>query len=302
MKADTGLIQDCFSWNPAGAIRAGRNPATYRYHGETIHVNGDCLYNSASRLRIPDLLAFALECLPNRNSLVYGNLYGIGHEATTIFRGTLRYEGFGEIMGTLARIGFFNTEPLPILKNKKRPTYQTFLLELLQIESKNVCESMMGEVNITERIVALGLCKERGTAMKTAKTIRFLGFHERREIPVSCQTAFDVTCLLMEERLAYSGTEQDMVLLHHEVEVDFLDGRAMENHRATLLEFGRTENGKKTTAMALTVGIPAAIGALLLLANKIKTRGVLRPIDPEVYLPALDILKAYGFKMLEKIE
>lgn len=45
------------------------------------------------RFRIPDLPAFALECLPNRNSLVYGDLYGIADEASTIFRGTLRYEG-----------------------------------------------------------------------------------------------------------------------------------------------------------------------------------------------------------------
>lgn len=29
-----------FSWNPAGAIRAGRNPATYKSQGETVHVNG----------------------------------------------------------------------------------------------------------------------------------------------------------------------------------------------------------------------------------------------------------------------
>lgn len=54
---------------------------------------GDNLYDSAARLRIPDFPAFALECLPNRNSLIYGDLYGIGSEASTIFRGTLRYEG-----------------------------------------------------------------------------------------------------------------------------------------------------------------------------------------------------------------
>ena len=56
---------------------------------------------------------------------------------------------------------------------------------------------------------------------------------------------------------------QDMVLLHHEVEVEFPDGRPVEKHRATLLEFGKTKNGKTTTAMAFTVGIPAAIGALV---------------------------------------
>ncbi|PON49418.1 Hopanoid-associated sugar epimerase [Parasponia andersonii] len=82
-----------FSWNPAGAIRAGRNPAIYTSHGKTIHVDGKDLYDSAVRLRLPDLPAFALECLPNRNSLVYGDLYGIANEASTIFRGTLRYEG-----------------------------------------------------------------------------------------------------------------------------------------------------------------------------------------------------------------
>lgn len=54
-----------------------------------------------------------------------------------------------------------------------------------------------------------------------------------------------------------------MVLLHHEVEIEFPDGRPVEKRRATLLEFGRTKNGKITTAMALTVGIPAAIGALV---------------------------------------
>ena len=54
---------------------------------------GNDLYDSAVRLRIAELTAFALECLPYRNSLVYGDLYGIGHEALTIFRGTLRYEG-----------------------------------------------------------------------------------------------------------------------------------------------------------------------------------------------------------------
>ncbi|MCV2423909.1 hypothetical protein LNV47_25350, partial [Paucibacter sp. DJ4R-1] len=36
-----------FSWNPAGALKAGRNPAVYKSHGEIIHVNGDALYDSA---------------------------------------------------------------------------------------------------------------------------------------------------------------------------------------------------------------------------------------------------------------
>ena len=29
-----------FSWSPAGAIRAGRNPATYKSQGQIVHVDG----------------------------------------------------------------------------------------------------------------------------------------------------------------------------------------------------------------------------------------------------------------------
>ncbi|KAL2464474.1 Lysine-ketoglutarate reductase/saccharopine dehydrogenase1 [Forsythia ovata] len=39
--------------------------------------------------------------------------------------------------------------------------------------------------------------------------------------------------------------------------------------------------------MALTVGIPAAIGAMLLLRKKIQTKDILRPIDPEIYVPEI---------------
>ena len=54
-----------------------------------------------------------------------------------------------------------------------------------------------------------------------------------------------------------------MVILHHELEVDFPDEQKTEIHQATLLEFGRLKDGKMTSAMALTVGIPAAVGALV---------------------------------------
>lgn len=296
-----------FSWSPAGAIRAGTNPATYKHLGEVIYVDGNKLYDSAVSFRIPDLPAFALECLPNRNSLVYGDLYGINVEASTIFRATLRYEGFSEIMACLGKIGFFDQIVHPKLKGLPRPTFGAFLHELLRNTSKNLVdyEELHGpfdEKKIIQSVMMNGCCKESATATKAAKTIRFLGLHENEEIPEECSSAFDVVCLRMQERLSYSSNEQDMVLLHHEIQVEYPDGRPLENHKATLLEFGNTENGKSSTAMALTVGIPAAIGVLLLLQNKIQTKGVIRPTEPEVYIPALEMLEACGIKLMEKIE
>nr|AAB96826.1 lysine-ketoglutarate reductase/saccharopine dehydrogenase bifunctional enzyme [Arabidopsis thaliana] len=289
-----------FSWNPAGAIRAGQNPAKYKSNGDIIHVDGKNLYDSAARFRVPNLPAFALECLPNRDSLVYGEHYGIESEATTIFRGTLRYEGFSMIMATLSKLGFFDSEANQVLSTGKRITFGALLSNILNKDADNESEPLAGEEEISKRIIKLGHSKE--TAAKAAKTIVFLGFNEEREVPSLCKSVFDATCYLMEEKLAYSGNEQDMVLLHHEVEVEFLESKRIEKHTATLLEFGDIKNGQTTTAMAKTVGIPAAIGALLLIEDKIKTRGVLRPLEAEVYLPALDILQAYGIKLMEKAE
>ncbi|PKU73836.1 Alpha-aminoadipic semialdehyde synthase [Dendrobium catenatum] len=268
---------------------------------------GNELYDSAVSFRIPDLPAFALEYLPNRNSLVYGDLYGISAEASTIFRATLRYEGFSEIMACLGKLGFFDMNVHPKLKGIQRPTFGAFLNELLKKKSEYCLDSMELQVSLEEneiikRVMMLGCCKEAATATKTAKTIRFLGLHDDAEIPEACSSAFDVICLRMQERLSYSSKEQDMVLLHHEIQVEYPDGRPTENHKATLLEFGKTENGKTTTAMALTVGVPAAIGVLLLLKNKIQTKGVIRPTEPEVYMPALQMLEACEINLLEKIE
>uniref|UniRef100_A0A0A9DEN2 Lkrsdh1 n=1 Tax=Arundo donax TaxID=35708 RepID=A0A0A9DEN2_ARUDO len=134
------------------------------------------------------------------------------------------------------------------------------------------------------------------------KLARFLGLHEERQVPKDCSSAFDVICQRMEQRMAYDDNEQDMVLLHHEVEVEYSDGRPTEKHQATLLEFGKVENGRPNTAMALTVGIPAAIGALLLLQNKIQRKGVIRPLEPEIYIPALEILESSGIKLTERVE
>ncbi|CAN6253034.1 unnamed protein product [Urochloa humidicola] len=298
-----------FSWNPAGAVRAGKNPAVYKFLGETIHVDGSSLFESAKRLRLPELPAFALEHLPNRNSLVYGDLYGISKEASTIYRATLRYEGFSEIMATLSKIGFFDAANHPLLQDTNQPTYKGFLDGLL---NANIVSTTTTNLNIEAsggyddeliaRLLTLGYCKEKEIAVNTVKTIKFLGLHEETQIPKDCSNAFDVICQRMEQRMAYGQNEQDMVLLHHEVEVEYPDGRPTEKHQATLLEFGKVENGRPTTAMAFTVGVPAAIGALLLLQNKVQAKGVIRPLEPEIYIPALEILESSGIKLSERVE
>lgn len=74
-------------------------------------------------------------------------------------------------MGMLFKIGFFCTESTLNLKDGLRPTHRAFLLGLLRNNGTILPESVIDEKYVTDRILALGLCKDEDTAVKTAKTI-----------------------------------------------------------------------------------------------------------------------------------
>ena len=59
----------------------------------------------AKRLHI--LPGFALEGIPNRDSVKYADLYGIAAEAHTVFRGSLRYEGNTSAQQQIISLIFF---------------------------------------------------------------------------------------------------------------------------------------------------------------------------------------------------
>lgn len=303
-----------FSWNPAGALRAGRNPAVYKEAGKIIHVPGEELFSSAVPLRLPKLPAFALERLPNRDSLQYGDLYGISAEASTVFRATLRYEGFSDIMHSLANLGYFDREPCALLQSDSasanlcsRPSYQALFEDLVsQLQKGNGVREL--SAMDPDLLLSLRCCKSHSSARRALECIRHLGLDADEEIPAACKSPFEALCSRMEQKLTFAPREQDMVLLHHEMEIEYGEGRRSEKHATTLVEFGDVGSAssdpfqKPHSAMARTVGLPAAIGAQLLLLGKITSRGVLRPLHPEIYVPVLEVLDSSGIHVQEHVE
>ena len=71
-----------------------------------IEVSGQELLNHSSPIHINP--ALTLEQLPNRDSLAYVSTYGL-EDATTMYRGTLRYKGFSSLMHSMLKIGFLST-------------------------------------------------------------------------------------------------------------------------------------------------------------------------------------------------
>lgn len=103
-----------FSWSPRAVLLNTLSPAQYLWNGKIVKVQagGDVML-SPTKLDI--LPGVALEGFPNRNSVHYKDLYGLGSGLTTLLRGSIRYKGFSECARALQLLGLINTEPHPLL-------------------------------------------------------------------------------------------------------------------------------------------------------------------------------------------
>ncbi len=88
-----------------------------------------------------------------------------------------------------------------------------------------------------------------------------------------------------------------MIILHHEFLAEYPDKK--EKITSTLIDFG-IPNGD--SSMSRTVGLPAAIGANMILHGEIKETGVHIPVKQEIYTPILNELEKLGIIFKEKTE
>lgn len=270
-----------FSWSPRGVLTAGRNSARCRVQGQELRVPGDQLFRHARPIEIG--AAMALEQLPNRDSVPYAAAYGIP-DVPTVYRGTLRYRGFSEIMAHFADMGLFDDAASPNLAGR---TWRDVMLSLLPAGTQDPREGMLRrlrllvDANQTERVLG---------------AMDFLGLFS--DSPVSGSTMLDALCARLQSRLQYGPKERDMVLLHHKLGVTLPDGRK-ETRTSTLQAYGVVGG---YTAMAATVGLPVAISASLILSGQLKLKGVHIPTAPEVYDPVLDAMEREGFAFVERAQ
>ena len=258
-----------FSWSPRGVITAAQNDARYLHGGNIVEVEGKDLLSSASPAQV--LPTLALEQLPNRDSIPYGNIYELDG-ADTIYRGTLRYAGWSKIMhdfkiGGLLEMGV----ALP--------------------ESAKTWRDVLDHLNINADTVSAN----------THETLSWLGAyddsHALSEDALSAASIGDAFCTLLQEKLEFGSTERDMCLMKHDFEVVYDDGSKPPEKKSSLMLAYGDPNGD--SAMAKTVGLTVAIGAQLYLDGDLGACGVLMPTSPEIYIPALSMLKREGIDFVE---
>ncbi len=257
-----------FSWNPKGAILVLLNQADYMRAGVAITVEAENLMGWACPVRIGGL---DLECYPNRNSLFYKDIYGI-QEVQTLIRGTLRYPGFCQIMQLAKALGLFGLDPVTTQAKDWR--------------------GFIGEMISTTELEAL-----KTEAKPTAwAALEWLGVFSSEVLPDG-NSPLDKFCALLLEKLSYLDGEKDMIVLQHKFIIKKTDGTKI--YKSALLKSMGIPYG--FSAMAATVGYPAAMAAQMIADGKIDQTGLLLPVTKNIYAPILDMLAQENIKFIEHI-
>ena len=113
-------------------------------------------------------------------------------------------------------------------------------------------------------------------------------------------TPAEVLQRLLIEKMPMPTGKRDMVTLVHEIKAVYpKEKNRMEKVTSCLIDYGDPDG---FTAIAKTVGAPAAIAAKLILNGDITLTGCHIPTNPNIYTKVLKELETIGVKFTEKVE
>jgi saccharopine dehydrogenase (NADP+, L-glutamate forming) len=260
-----------FTWSPMNVILAGSAGACYFKNGNFRCKPYHRLFVEPKVISIPGFRDF--EAYENRDSAAYRKKYGL-EGIPTLIRATLRYPGFCERWNALIELGL--TADNYRIEGSEGMTYRQWVASYLP-ENDSGLESALAD---TLRI-------ERGGRLH--QDLLWTGLLSDKFIRKSHGTPAEILLDLLSQKLKFKPGDTDMLVFYERVEYD-LQGELFE-HVSHLVTRGLDY---LHTAISRTVGLPAAIGAKLILNGKIESRGVLFPWTREVYEPILDELAELG--------
>jgi saccharopine dehydrogenase-like NADP-dependent oxidoreductase len=270
-----------FTWNPRNVILAGQGTAKYIEGGKYRYIPYNRLFKQT---RIIEAEGLIFEGYANRDSLSYIDHYGL-NKIKTMLRGTLRIAPFCRAWSVFVSLGL--TDDSFIIDNSEKLSYADIVEALLPFSSKN-------ELTLKEKLAIF--CNEETTSV-VMDMIEWTGILSDEKHGVKNASPAKILQTLLEQKLILKPDDKDMIVMHHE----FIYQVNNENHKIYSLLVVKGEDTVHT-AMSKTVGIPVGICARLLIENKIKDRGVLIPVNKEIYEPVLKELKNSGINFKEKEE
>ena len=269
------------TWDPRNVVMAGFEGAQYMENGNIKIVPFHQVFHHTWPVEVEGV--GPLEAYANRDSMSYMQSFGL-QDVHTMIRGTLRYPGWSETWSQIVRLGLPNeTLRIPNLADR---TYAEVIEMFLPLTASGT--------PLAQRVASFLSISPTGQIMQN---IHWLGLLSDERIGCAGDTAAAMLIHVLSTRIPLTPDLQDMVVLVHELEVEYpQQDRSPERVRSTLVVKGELDG---YSAMSTTVGLPVAIAARLLLGGELPLTGSLIPTDPSVYLPILEEIEASGLRFVE---
>jgi saccharopine dehydrogenase-like NADP-dependent oxidoreductase len=278
----TNPLKYIISWNPRNVVMAGENGAQYIRNGHIKIVPYHSLFQHSWPIEIDGL--GNMEAYPNRDSLVYKDLLGF-EDAHTLIRGTIRYPGWSETWQQIVRLGLPNERlSIPNLPNMSYAEMLDIFLPH-NVSGSTLQQRVANYLNISP-------------TGKIMENLSWLGLFSDEIIGGNAENASEAMIQLISRKLSFRENSRDMVLLHHKLEAEYPEEKDQrEIMTSTMIHYGEPDG---FTAMAKSVGLPAAIAAKLILNEEMPITGCHIPTHPAIYTPILKELAEHGFIFKEK--
>lgn len=266
-----------FSWNPRNVILAGQGTAMYIENGKYKYIPYNRLFTQTETIQVDGYGNF--DGYANRDSLSYRTAYGL-ENISTMLRGTLRMPGYCSAWNVFVKLGW--TDDSYKIENSHKMTFAQ-LLDAFLPESKN---------NLKKRLAEFMQLPENSDEIKK---VEWLEIFTDKKINTENGTPAQILQELLEEKWQLKKDDKDMIVMQHLFEYQ-LNGK---KHQITSSLVVKGED-QTNTAMAKTVGLPAAIAVKMILLNQLNLKGIKIPTEKNIYEPILEELKLFGINFIEK--
>ena len=278
-ESDNNLWNYKFTWNPRNVVLAGQGgPAKFLQQGYNKYIPYNKLFKRTQNLQIENYGSF--EGYPNRDSLKYRYIYGLG-DIKTLCRGTIRKVGFSESWDVFVQLGM--TDDSYIIENSMNMKFRDFVDLFLPYNAKESVESKLQK-----------LLKISEKELIWSKLLELDIFSNQKTITLDKATPAQILEFILCKSWTLDPSDKDMIVMTHKFVYELKNKKYQIDSNMVCIGEDQTY-----TAMAKTVGLPLAIATLAILNSKITVKGVQLPVKKDIYNPILKELIEYGIEFNE---